>query len=88
MTRVLLVFLPLLALPLGGGCTNTCSNACSHNATLCADAFAKQNRVFDVNACTENCKANLSGCGNISDQVKCSVQKDACADLMTCPSCF
>jgi hypothetical protein len=88
MTRVLLVFLPLLALPLGGGCTNTCSNACNHIATLCAEDFARQSRVLDTNACTENCKANLSGCSNISDQVKCSMEVQTCDDLKTCPSCF
>lgn len=88
MTRVLLALSSLLALALGAGCTNTCSNACDNIARICATEFEAQKRTFDAAACTENCKANLNGCSNIDDQVACSVGAQACGGLAACPSCF
>ncbi len=80
-----LLFLATAALP---ACTNTCSHACDNIAKVCADNFVKQKRTFDPALCTENCKANLNGCSNISDQVNCSVKAQQCEDLAVCPSCF
>ena len=83
------LLLALLAPALAAGCKNTCSSACDNIAKICATEFQQEKRTFDPAQCTSDCKANLKGCTNISDQIVCAANiENDCAVLETCPSCF
>jgi hypothetical protein len=78
----------LLALPFIAGCSNTCSSACDNIAKVCAAEFLAKGRTFDPAQCTSDCKANLQGCTNLSDQITCTATAKTCSALEQCPSCF
>ncbi len=83
------LLLALLAVLLASACTSTCEEACANYAKVCADAFAKQDPplIFDRQACTDACNANMDSCQNAAQMRSCIHGASSCEQAQQCPSC-